>query len=285
MNLKEKLDNSTHKAWESLYQRLESDGLISVAVNPKQPEPRTRTITYAWAASIAAVLIALTTWLVMLKSNPAEETLTVSNRHGMPTLVTTLQDGSTIYLAEETSIEYPAQFTPGKREVSLTGDAFFEVAPNASAPFIIDTHSALVEVVGTAFSLQSKEETFELAVTSGQVRVTSKATNTTVQVGAGETALIHNNKLQTMPTNSVAPFRHYLNNLHFKDQTIANVIRIMNLRNSDNTQIAVAPEIAERKFTVTFANQSPEEIAHIICVALNLKQTRTQNTININPSD
>ena len=286
MNLKEKLDSSTDKAWESLYQRLEKDRLLGLEINPGQPKLRRNTVIYTWAASVAVLVIGLVSYFLIQKNNSSViETLIVHNEQGMPTLVTTLDDGSTIYLSEETSIEYPSHFAAEKREVSLTGDAFFEIARNEEAPFIIDTHNALVEVLGTSFSVQSKDETFELSVRNGEVRVTSKATGKSVHVRGGETVLLHSDKLQTVATQDLSRFKSYLNHIHFKDQTIANVIRIMNEKNSDDTQIVFSPEIANRKFTVTFSNESPSEIAEIICIGLHLQHTRRQDKIYINPSD
>lgn len=93
----------------------------------------------------------------------------------IPTLVTTLEDGSVVFLAKETSIRYPEHFVSDKREVSLQGDAFFDVAKNRERPFWIDTEQVKIEVLGTAFSVKSVEDApFRLSVQRGTVRVTLK---------------------------------------------------------------------------------------------------------------
>ena len=53
--------------------------------------------------------------------------LTEENRE-KPTLVKTLEDGSVVYLAQESTLKYPEHFAEDKREVNLQGEAFFDVA-------------------------------------------------------------------------------------------------------------------------------------------------------------
>ena len=54
-------------------------------------------------------------------------------------LVTTLEDGSVVYLAQESTLQYPEHFTTDKREVNLQGEAFFDVAKNHEQTFLIET--------------------------------------------------------------------------------------------------------------------------------------------------
>lgn len=282
MNLKEKLDNDMDKAWEGLYQRLEDDGLLESARDSGQPQLR-RTPTIMWAASVAVVLIGLVTFFLMTRENVVEtEKLVLHNTQGSPTLVTTLEDGSTVYLRGETSMTYPVQFVGNKREIALDGDAFFEIARDTENPFIIDTKSVLIEVLGTSFSVQTTEEIpFALSVRNGEVRVTFKETGESTHVQAGQTTLLHADKLQTVATTDLSLFRSYLNRIHFKDQTLANVIRIMNGKNAGTAQISCSPELADKAFTVDFADESPEEIAEIICTALRLNYTQELGNIYI----
>ena len=51
------------------------------------------------------------------------------------TLVTTLEDGSIVYMGGETSLQYPEHFSMDKREVSLQGNALFDVTGNRERPF------------------------------------------------------------------------------------------------------------------------------------------------------
>lgn len=66
----------------------------------------------------------------------------------------TLPDGSKVWLNADSKISYPSVF--GKeRKVTLSGEAFFEVAKNEKAPFIVSTNSIDVKALGTKFNVYS----------------------------------------------------------------------------------------------------------------------------------
>ena len=81
--------------------------------------------------------------IAMVKLNTVNET---------NTLITTLEDGSVIYLAQNSLFSYPQDFESASRNVELKGEAFFDIAPNPDKPFIIETGEALIQVLGTAFN-------------------------------------------------------------------------------------------------------------------------------------
>ncbi len=179
-------------------------------------------------------------------------------------------------------MEYPSRFALDKREVSLTGDAFFEVSKSSERPFIIHTQSAMIEVLGTSFNVQSKgNDAFSLSVRTGKVKVTSRKDQQQVYVVAGETVLLQATGLSVAPTRDVRQFNTYLRYVYFKDQTLADVARIIN-ENTDSLQFKVAPELGERRVTVTFHNNTPEDMAQILCAGLSLKLNRQQNILYIN---
>ena len=135
--------------------------------------------------AVAAVLIGVIWgtlyWVTGSDKELAQHLLTQENQ-GVSTLATTLEDGSVVLLAKETSLLYPKHFIADKREVSLQGNAFFDVAKKQGQPFWIDTEQAKIEVLGTAFSVQSDENApFRLSVQRGIVKVTLKKGN---QLGA-----------------------------------------------------------------------------------------------------
>ena len=72
-------------------------------------------------------------------------------------MVTTLEDGSVVYLAGNTSLKFPEHFSSDRREVSLQGNALFDVAGNHKRPFIIETEDTRIEVLGTAFNVKSND--------------------------------------------------------------------------------------------------------------------------------
>jgi hypothetical protein len=66
-----------------------------------------------------------------------------------------LPDGTQVWLNASSSITYPTAF-PGKtREVSITGEAYFEVAKNPAKPFTVKTYKDEITVKGTSFNVNS----------------------------------------------------------------------------------------------------------------------------------
>src|SRR5699024_4700831 len=83
---------------------------------------------------------------------PVEYTLKVP-RGGTYSLV--LADGTKVWLNAGSKLTYPSQFSGNMREISLTGEAYFEVATNAQHPFIVHTRQQEIKVLGTSFNVQA----------------------------------------------------------------------------------------------------------------------------------
>lgn len=69
-----------------------------------------------------------------------------------------LPDGSQVWLNAESSLHFPTAFNGKERSVELAGEAYFEVAKNASMPFTVKTKAELVQVLGTHFNVMAYEE-------------------------------------------------------------------------------------------------------------------------------
>lgn len=82
-----------------------------------------------------------------------------------------LSDGSSLFLNSRSSIKFPEKFGSTGREVYFWGEAFFEIAPDAARPFIIDMGEARVKVLGTSFNVKAypAENEVEVTVNSGKV--------------------------------------------------------------------------------------------------------------------
>lgn len=142
------------------------------------------------AAVIAGIVCFAAWWAVPEQGGDSRSLLTEENRE-KPTLVKTLEDGSVVYLAQESTLKYPEHFAEDKREVNLQGEAFFDVAKKPEQAFTIETARVRVEVLGTAFNVRSNEGApFSLSVKRGKVKVLLKQEEQTVFVEAGETVIL-----------------------------------------------------------------------------------------------
>jgi ferric-dicitrate binding protein FerR (iron transport regulator) len=66
-----------------------------------------------------------------------------------------LYDGTKIWLSPSSALQYQDQLVNSLREVTLDGEAFFEVAKDKKHPFIIHSGRMQTEVVGTSFNIKS----------------------------------------------------------------------------------------------------------------------------------
>ncbi len=99
----------------------------------------------------------------------------------------TLPDGTRVWLNAASSITYPTAFTRPDRKVTITGEAYFEVAKNAAKPFIVNiTGREQVTVLGTSFNINAypDEEAIKTTLLDGSVRVHNDSAG-----GAGLTLL------------------------------------------------------------------------------------------------
>jgi ferric-dicitrate binding protein FerR (iron transport regulator) len=102
----------------------------------------------------------------------------------------TLPDGSKVWLNAASSLRYPTAFTD-TRSVELNGEAYFDIAPDASHPFIVSHGKTVVEVLGTTFNMMAypDEASIRTTLLSGAVKVNGQ------RLQPGQCASISNGKL------------------------------------------------------------------------------------------
>lgn len=71
--------------------------------------------------------------------------------------VVTLPDQTLVYLRNGSNLQYNSGFNKGHREVSLDGEAYFEVARNETTPFLVKTEKAKIKVLGTKFNVLAEK--------------------------------------------------------------------------------------------------------------------------------
>ena len=84
-----------------------------------------------------------------------------------------LADGTTIWLNADSKLIYPSVFTGSEREVTLEGEAYFEVADDPFRPFVVHAAGQQVHVLGTRFNIQAygDEEDVVTTLVDGRVAV------------------------------------------------------------------------------------------------------------------
>lgn len=84
-----------------------------------------------------------------------------------------LPDGTKVWLNAASSLKYPTAFSGKEREVSLKGEAYFEVTRNKSQPFIVQVNDMQVQVLGTRFDIMAyvDEKVVKTTLLEGAVKV------------------------------------------------------------------------------------------------------------------
>lgn len=268
----------TDQAWNELYSRLEQDNLI-----PARGQKRLMRPVFAGMAAAIAVLClcgALGIWLLN-DWGTDERLLSLKNGPEDNTLVTTLEDGSIIYLAQDATLSYPEHFEADKRLVKLDGNALFDVSGNKQRPFLIETKYTTIEVVGTAFNVKNNgKNDFELSVQRGLVKVTRLDNGESSFVKAGETVILNKNLFLKSPTSDMDQFARYTERIQFKDETLANIVRVINRMSSQQVQLS-SSELENRRLTVSFYDNSPAAMTELICLALGLTSEQKEDTLVI----
>ena len=100
----------------------------------------------------------------------------------------TLTDGTKVWLNAASTLKYPAHFADGKREVFLTGEAYFEVAKDSDHPFLVSTPEQGVEVLGTQFNVTAYPDELSTKTTlvEGRVRISTTTSGTVHDLNPGQ---------------------------------------------------------------------------------------------------
>ncbi len=136
---------------------------------------------WAWPVGRAAALVAIAVggtlvWSALRAGPRAASVPSAARVYRTPPgqqAVVHLLDGTRVTLAASGTLVVAKDFLSGTRDVELDGQAYFEVAENASSPFRVHTGNVVTRVLGTEFSVRaySGESRIQVVVASGRVTV------------------------------------------------------------------------------------------------------------------
>lgn len=185
-----------------------------------------------WLSIAAAIALAITAGWWLTSNDTIGQSMQIAETSINEKREIILTDGSKVWLNENSRLTFPSEFSANNRNVALEGEAFFEVAENPDAPFIIEMNEANVTVLGTSFNINARAGDPQLAVNvrTGKVRFQSKQSNETLILIKGEKGVL-DVKTQDLDKNTAIALNDFAwqtGVLRFRKQTLSEVITIVN---------------------------------------------------------
>lgn len=171
---KEDIDQDAKKIWEKLQPIVRGENQI----NDRSITKRESTNKFFFKVAASIILVsALSFWYFQptdsqsIASQEVEIIKKVNPKGRRSTIK--LKDGSTVILNSESSLSYASDFGESVRELTLTGEAFFEVSENPHKPFIVRSGNITTTALGTSFNISNfpNDERITVSLATGKVKV------------------------------------------------------------------------------------------------------------------
>lgn len=196
----------------------------------------------------------------------------------------TLPDGTVVWLNSYTRLSYDVGYGGSKRVVSLTGEAFFDVANDKERPFIVKTKGMDVEALGTTFNVKAYNEDTRIVATlfSGSVRVSAAGRDVTLSPDEDAIWEWSSGKLTVRKLGNSSHASMWRDNeLVFNGETLSEIAVLLN-RMYNVHIIFKSDEIKEYSFTGVIRNNSLDNVIELISLTSPITYKTKGDTIELN---
>ena len=176
--------------------------------------PAHRIHPYRWIAAASFLAILLTTALYLRNKTPSIHNPTaplsqriIASRRGVRSFMQ-LPDGSRLWLNAGSKVVLADGFTENKREVTLSGEAFFDVQHDMDHPFVIHAGKLDVTVLGTSLNVKAYpgDSTIETTLIKGKVEVDVPGDPLSkILLKPSEKVIVHTDRGTIIPNTTNAP--------------------------------------------------------------------------------
>jgi len=231
---------------------------------------------WAWTAAACVIVLAgICAYLFVNRSGLSKgssvnsaETLSILSVPRGQTGWVQLPDGSKVWLNAESTLRYPSSFTGKERAVELSGEALFEIAQNASSPFLVRSGDIQVQVLGTRFNMNTyaNEPVGKIALLDGSVKIVHGGESVILQQGDQAEVQLSSQGAKTEPIRVDHGFDLGLvlawkdGYMQFNNDDLQTVMR--NIARNYDFKIQYDGKITERYFTGKFSRR--EDISSIL---------------------
>lgn len=195
-----------------------------------------------------------------------------------------LQDGSTACLNSGSVLSYPDRFAVGSRDVTLSGEGYFNVTSNPRRPFIIHFDGGTVRVLGTSFNLSTyaQEKTVVLALDKGKVEMTFG--NDSYNVKPGQVLYYDKTKgTATLTTGGSAQKSKWMEGvISFKSASLDEIATT--LARTFDVEFSISPKIDTNVlYTFTSSRSDLGKLLEELSLIAPVKISRDGGIINVEP--
>lgn len=219
----------------------------------------------SWVATVSrvalVVVMAGTIWFIREKTrdngSPATLSFTKKSTDRSESKYILLEDSTSVWLNAASALEFPDHFDAKKREVFLTGEAYFDVKHADRIPFVIHTGEVSTTVLGTAFNIKAYPgaKNITVSVSRGKVKV-SRNDGWTTTLTMGQQVKVEEEMKKaiekTISTAEVAPWHQ--GNIVYEDETFEDIIADM--QRVYNVNILIGdPALRGQKISTSFKKE------------------------------
>ena len=177
-----------------------------------------------------------------------------------------LPDGTALTLNAQTTVRY--NLADGKRQVSIDGEAFFEVARDPEHPFVVSANGMTVTCLGTSFDVRnySDESNASIVLRDGKVRVNARDADLTMEPGS---RVLMDRQTLALSKHTVTPsdYTAWLNGeIKFNNQTLEEIAAELS-RNYNIDLVITSDELRQERFNGYLGRSSLRNILDVLCLA------------------
>lgn len=193
-----------------------------------------------------------------------------------------LPDGSWVWLNSGSKISYSNLFASKNRNISLTGEAYFQVTKNKDLPLVVTSGELQVKVLGTKFNVTAYPENNEVAVVleRGSVELLNPNVESfQLILKPGERAVFNKSNMDLQVSNvNTAKFTSWKEGiLNIYDQSLEEVVERLETRY--NQKFILDDEVKNYRYTFTIKNESLDEIIQLMEKITPVKAEQEKDTI------
>jgi ferric-dicitrate binding protein FerR (iron transport regulator) len=189
-----------------------------------------------------------------------------------------MADSSLVYLNGNAEISFSKHFGTKDRDLTLKGEAFFEVSKNEKLPFQITSNATTTRVLGTSFNVFSDEKGIvKVSVVTGVVEFFAEKENSAkLQTGEQGTYLPETTVIKKEVINDPNFQSWRTGVLIFEETPLSEAFEILNRHYS---KVFFLKGESETKITTVFDNQPVEDVLEELNLLLNTKNKFKNDTI------